>query len=58
MSQTTLIELIARAICKEEYGSENVGWDNQIPAARAVIAAIEAPGSGWRIVKDHQYDLD
>lgn len=35
-----LVERVARAICEVEYGSEDVGWDNQIPAARAAIKAF------------------
>jgi hypothetical protein len=35
-----LVERVAKAICEVEYGSENVGWDNQIPAARAAIKAF------------------
>lgn len=38
---TGLIESVARAICKEEYGDENAGWENQIPAARAAIEAVK-----------------
>lgn len=35
-----MIERVARAICKQEYGSEDAGWENQIPAARAAIEAM------------------
>lgn len=38
-----MIERVARAICKQEYGSEDAGWDNQIPAARAAISAMREP---------------
>jgi hypothetical protein len=35
-----LVERVARAICEVEYGSQDAGWDNQIPAARAAIKAL------------------
>lgn len=34
-----MIEKVARAICKEEYGLED-GWENQIPAAKAALKAM------------------
>ena len=34
-------ERVARAICKVEYLSEDAGWENQIPAARAAIEAMD-----------------
>lgn len=39
----TMIERVARAICAVEYGDENAGWENQIPAARAAIEAMRRP---------------
>jgi hypothetical protein len=38
-----MIEKVARAICSVEYGDENHGWENQIPAARAAIEAMRDP---------------
>jgi hypothetical protein len=38
-----MVERVARAICKQEYGDENAGWDNQIPAAIAAIEAMREP---------------
>lgn len=34
------VEMVARAICAVEYGDENAGWENQIPASRAAITAV------------------
>lgn len=36
-----MIERVARAICGEEYGDSDAGWENQIPAAKAAIAAMK-----------------
>jgi hypothetical protein len=38
-----MVERVARAICEQEYGDENAGWDNQIPAAIAAIEAMREP---------------
>lgn len=42
-----MIDRVARAICFIEYGSEDAGWDNQIPAARAAIEAMRDVDAGW-----------
>ena len=38
-----MVERVARAICKQEYGDENAGWNNHIPAAIAAIEAMRGP---------------
>jgi hypothetical protein len=43
MAESEMIERVARAICRAEYGPGDAGWENQIPAARAAIEAMREP---------------
>jgi len=46
MAESEMIERVARAICRAEYGPGDAGWANQIPAARAAIEAMREPTEG------------